>query len=115
MFQDIRLERLLDRSGEEDRRLELFGLILLGLLVSLDNGLLSAEDAVRLFFNADNALFVRKTLKDKTADEIMSRGAQLPDLFEALPTGEAHREFQRELGTMRVLCLRLLDSRQLVA
>jgi hypothetical protein len=30
-------------------------------------------------------------------DEIMSRGVQLPDLFEALSAEEAHREFQHEL------------------
>ena len=45
----------------------------------------------------------------------MSHGVQLPDLFEALPTKEAHREFQRELATMRSLCLKLLEGKQLVA
>ena len=37
-------------------------------------------------------------------DKVMSHGVQLPDLFEALPADEAHRQFQRELGTMRALC-----------
>ena len=37
-------------------------------------------------------------------DKVMSHGVQLPDLFEALPADEAHRQFQRELATMRALC-----------
>jgi hypothetical protein len=45
----------------------------------------------------------------------MSRGVQLPDLFDVLPTEEAHRELQRELVTMRSLCLKLLEDQQLVA
>lgn len=58
---------------------------------------------------------VRKHLRNKTADAVMSHGVQLPDLFEALPTAEAQREFQRELATMRSLCLKLLEQKQLVA
>jgi len=37
-------------------------------------------------------------------DKVMSHGVQLPDLFDALPADEAHRQFQRELATMRALC-----------
>ena len=70
---------------------------------------------LRVFFHTDNCLYVRKHLRDKIADAVMSHGVQLPDLFEVLPTAEAHREFQRELVTMRALCLRLLEQRQLVA
>ena len=44
----------------------------------------------------------------------MSHG-MTPDLFEALPTAEAQREFQRELTTMRALCLKLLEQKRLVA
>ena len=50
----------------------------------------------------------------KTADAVMSHGVQLP-VFEALSPVEAHREFQRELATMRALCLKLLEQKQLVA
>lgn len=92
----------------------LFALLHLGIIESLANGLMSAEDAPRLFYHADNCLFVRKRLRDKTADEIMSRGVQLPDLFEALPTNEAQREFQHELATMHALCLKLLEKKPLV-
>src|ERR1700722_4578080 len=88
-----------------------FSLICLGLLESLDNGLISATDAVEDFFHADNCLFVRK-LRNKVADEIMSRGVQLPDLYDALPLDEAQRQFKRELAAMRSLCLRLLEKQR---
>jgi hypothetical protein len=99
-------------SGQQ---LALFALLNLGIIESLANGLVSAIDAVRIFFHAANCLFVRNELRNKTADAIMSHGVQLPDLFDALPTAEAHREFQRELVTMRTLCLKLLEEKQLVA
>jgi hypothetical protein len=93
----------------------LFALLSLGIIDSLTNGLLSATDAVRLFFHAENCLFVRRELRDKLADQIMSHGVQLPDLFDVLPADETHREFQRELAAMRALCLKLLEKKQLVA
>lgn len=106
---------LLDAGGSQDRQLALFALVSLGILESLSNGLMSTTDAVRLFFNAENCLFVRKSLGEKMADEVMSHGVQLPDLLEALPTDEANREFHRELATMRSLCLKLLEERRLAA
>jgi hypothetical protein len=112
----MELQSLLAASAKPlDKQVGVFGLLVLGVIESLANGVLSALDAVRVFFNADNCLFVRKHLRKKTADEIMSRGVQLPDLFDALPPEEAHREFQRELATMRSLCLKLLEKKQLVA
>lgn len=116
MNSDIRLKSLLSetRSGP-DRQLTLFALVSLGVLESLANGLISAADAVRLFFNAENCLFVQKSLGEKMAEEVMSRGVQLPDLFEALPVETAHREFHRELATMRSLCLKLLEEERLAA
>ena len=45
----------------------------------------------------------------------MSHGVQLPDLFAVLPPEEAYREFQRELATIRSLCLKLLEAQRLVA
>ena len=85
------------------------------MLESLGNGLLSATDAIRVFFHAENCLFVRKQLRDKTANAIMSHGVQLPDLFEVLSLTEAHREFQRELAAMRALCLKLQAEKQFAA
>jgi hypothetical protein len=112
----LHLSTLLTDAGETSTHpLALFALLNLGVIESLANGLLSATDALRRFFNADNCLFVRKRLRDKTADKIMSHGVQLPDLFDILPAEEAHRQFQRELAAMRSLCLKLLEERRLVA
>ena len=116
MNNSIRLQTLLPEAGRTpDRQLALFALLNLGVLESLASGLLSAADALRLFFNAENCLYVRQHLREKTADEIMSHGVQLPDLFEVLPAVEAQREFQRELGMMRSLCLKVLEDKQLAA
>ena len=116
MHHNMSLQALLAASLESPgQRLALFALLTLGLLESLAHGLLSATDALQVFFHADNCLFVRKHLRDKTAEAVMSHGVQLPDLFEALPLAEAQREFQRELATMRALCLKLLEQKQLVA
>jgi len=97
------------------QKLSLFGLLNLGVIESLANGLLSAGDALQLFYHGDNCRFVRKELRDKIADRIMSHGVQLPDLFDILPVKDAHRAFQQELATMRALCLKLLEKRRLVA
>ncbi|MEO6726746.1 MAG: hypothetical protein ABIU20_11155 [Blastocatellia bacterium] len=116
MNSSIQLKNLLSETGRApDRQLDLFALISLGVLESLSNGLISATDAVRLFFNAENCLFVQKFMGGKIADEVMSHGVQLPDLFEALPTEEAHREFRHELATMHSLCLKLLEEERLAA
>lgn len=87
----------------------------LGLTESLANGMISPDGAIRLFYNAENCLHVRKCLRQKIAAEVMSRGTQLPDLFEALPADEALRKFHHELATIRSLCLRLLEKKQVVA
>jgi len=116
MNHSIQLETLLAEAGSlPAQRLALFALLNLGLVESLAGGSLSAADAVRLFFHAENCLFVRQHLRERVADEVMSRGVQLPDLFEALPAQEAQREFQQELATMRALCLTLLAEQRLAA
>jgi hypothetical protein len=90
-----------------------------GALLAFTEGLgrnpMSAIDATRLFFNAENCLYVRKKLRDKKADEIMGHGVQLQDLFEVLPGKEAQQEFQRELASIRSLCLQLMERHELVA
>jgi hypothetical protein len=102
-------------GGTPGQQLLLFALLSLGLIESLANGLVSATDALRIFFHAENCLFVRKQLREKMADEIMSHGVQLADLFDVLPAEEAQQEFQRELAVMRSLCLKLLEDKKLVA
>ena len=58
---------------------------------------------------------MRKELRDKTADKIMSQGVQLHDLYEALPASEAEQEFRCELASIRSLCLQLLEQHELVS
>lgn len=116
MNNPMRLGTLLsEAAGEPAGQLTLFALINLGIIESLTQGLIGASDAVPFFFHAENCRFVRNRFQEKLADQIMSHGVQLPDLFEALPAEEAHREFQRELATMRSLCLKLLAEKRLVA
>jgi len=116
MSNPIDLSELLpSANGRVRRRLGLFAHLTLGVTECLANGTLGSAEATRLFFNAPNCLYVRKKLRDKIADQIMSHGVQLQDLFEALPEQEAQKEFQRELETLRSLCLRILDQHQLVA
>jgi hypothetical protein len=45
----------------------------------------------------------------------MSRGVQLPDLFDALPAEQAQREFNRELAALRNLSLELLGQKRSAA
>jgi hypothetical protein len=116
MDQPFRLDGLLSALSKDPAgRLTFFALVNLGIVESLANGSISAAEAVSHFYFTDNCLFVRKALKDKTADRIMSHGVQLPDLFDALPIENAQREFLHELATMRALCLQLLERRRQVA
>jgi hypothetical protein len=116
MSEKIYLKKLFSESSRtSEENLELFALLNLGILESLNYGLMSASDALRTFFHAGNSLFVCQELRDRTSDEIMSRGVQLPDLFEVLPTEEAQREFQREMATLHSLCLRLLEQKMVAA
>lgn len=112
----IKLVKMLSEYGDDiDRQLGFFALLNLGLVELLASGTVSAADSTRLFFNADNCLYVRKKLRDKSADQIMSHGVQLQDLFDTLPSREAQQEFQKELSCIRSLCLQLLEQHQLVA
>ena len=99
---------LSESMGSLDRQRELFALLNLGIIQSLPSGALSVNDALERFYHADNCLFVRRQFRNRTADAIMGRGVQLPDLFGVLPAGDAQREFSRELEIMRTLCLKLL-------
>jgi hypothetical protein len=106
---------LLAESGQtRAEQVEIFALLTLGVLESLSHGLISAADALRTFFHAENCLYVRQQVRSRTADEIMSHGVQLSDLFDSPPPLVAQREFQHELAKMHALCLSLLE-RKLVA
>jgi hypothetical protein len=88
----------------------LFAVAALGIIDSLAAGSLTPTEATRAFFHAKNGRFVRSKLRDKRADEVMGRGVQLADLFDALPAEEAYREFQHELMAMKSLCHELLQA-----
>ncbi len=96
-------------SGGPTQQLEHFALLNLGLVQSLASGVLSPTEAIQRFYHADNCLYVRKHLRNREANAIMSHGVQLPDLFDALSAEEAQREFFHELETMRSLCLKILE------
>ena len=100
---------------QEDGGQALLPILVLGILQSLENGRISPSEAVAGFFNAENCHFVETRVKSKTAREIMARGIQLPDLFEALPKEEALQEFQSEISKMRSLCLELIGEQRVAA
>lgn len=102
---------VLSEAGSDPKdQLELFSLLNLGLVQSLASGVLSPTDAIQRFYHAANCLYVRKHLRNKEANAIMSHGVQLPDLFESLEVEEAQREFFHELEKIRRLCLKLLET-----
>jgi len=115
MINSINLKSLLSQAGNRGEQVTSFALLFLGIIQSLTGGLIGIGDALQLFFHADNCLFVRKILREKIADQVMSHGVQLPDLFDTLPAEEAQREFQRELAKMHSLCLRLLEGKRIAA
>jgi len=111
----IDLEALLSQAANPRQRIASFALLCLGTIESLVSGALRASDAIRLQFHADNCRFVREHLSHGAADEVMSRGVQLPDLFDALPAEEAQQEYQRELAAMHSLCLKLIEDQEVAA
>jgi hypothetical protein len=116
MQKPMNLQQVLNAAGADSaRQLELFAILTLGIMESLENGVLSPAEAITVFFNLENCRFVRDNLPAKAADEVMGRGVQLPDLLEALDAEEAPKEFQREIAAIRRLCLGLLEEHRLVA
>lgn len=115
MNDSINLHDLLSQSSSRRQQLAYFALLSLGIIESLTNGLIGVSGSQQMFFHAENCLFVHKHMRDRIADQIMSRGVQLPDLFEALPLDQAQREFQRELTAMHALCLSLLEEKRIAA
>ena len=98
------------RDPGAPHQLEFFALLNLGMVQSLASGILGATEAIQRFYHSDNCLYVRRQLRNREANAVMSRGVQLPDLFESLPAEEAQREFLHELEMMRSLCLKLLEK-----
>lgn len=110
----IELDVLLANLSDQQQRSS-FAFLCLGITESLAGGAMNATEALQQFFHADNCLFVHKRFQEKLADELMSRGVQLADLFEVLPVEQAQQEFQRELNTMHSLCLQMLNEQRVAA
>lgn len=115
MKQRVDMLALLSQARDERDRAGSFALLSLGVVEALAAGALTATSAVEAFFHADNCLYVRRQLRHTVADEIMGRGVQLPDIFDALPVEEAQREFQREIAALRALCLTMFDDPRVAA
>lgn len=111
----INLKEILIQSQNKEQQLMSFSLICLGVIESLASGTMNVSNAIELFFHADNCLFVKKVLKRKNADRLMSHGTQLHDLFDILPIEQAGQEFQKELAIMHKLCLELIGKEQKAA
>lgn len=103
---------LAEIGGGTAQQLRFFALLNLGIVQSLASGALGVNEAVTLFYHAENCLYVQKHLRNKHASAIMSHGVQLPDLFEALSNVEASREFFRELEAIRLQCMNLLSAKR---
>lgn len=101
---------LADTQGDVTLQLELFAYLNLGLVQSLNSGLVSPTEAIGRFYHVDNCLYVQKQYKSRDANAIMSHGVELLDLFDALPVEEAQKEFLYELEKMRGLCLKILEK-----
>src|SRR4051812_36684346 len=97
-------------TAGQQQPVALFAVTSLGILESLSAGSLTPTQAIQAFFHGNNLRFVKTKLGDDRAIEIMGRGVQLADLFDALPVEEAHREFQHELQSMKTLCNELLEA-----
>ena len=115
MKNSILLQNLLSQAGDRDQQVTSFALLCLGIIESLSGGMINVTEAIQLFFHAENCIFVRKNLKMKMADQIMSHGVQLPDLFDTLSVEEAHRAFQHELANMHSLCMKILEGKRIAA
>lgn len=110
------LESLLP-SGKDDmsRQAEVFALLALGVLDAFEGGALSPDSARKRFFNGANCPYTHRALNRPDVEEVMSRGAELPDLFDALSLDDATHEAQEEIAAMRAACLRILTAERLVA
>ncbi len=78
----------MDRSS-----LGMFVVLNLGVIELLRSGTLAAEEGAVRFYHSQNCVYVRRTLRNPLCDEIMSRGARLPDLIDSLTPARARRKY----------------------
>lgn len=101
------LDGILD-GLEKSQKLAVFGALNLAMVQSIDSKGTSLGDVIAGFYNAANCLYVKRSFRHKDADELMSRGVQLADLFDVLPRRQAEAELKREKEVMRGICYKLL-------
>src|SRR3954463_4355507 len=99
----------------QESPLALFAVTSLGVVESLVAGSMTPTEAIQAFFHGKNIQFVKTKLGNKRAVEIMGRGVQLADLFDAMPLEESHREYQHELQAIKALCNELLEAERAAA
>lgn len=99
---------------EKSQKLAVFAGLNLAMLASIDAKGKALSEITAGFYNATNCQYVKRSIKHKEADELMSRGVQLSDLFEVLPRRTAEAELKVEKNAMRAICYKLLaiDERQ---
>ncbi|HET6884225.1 MAG TPA: hypothetical protein VFI31_28995 [Pirellulales bacterium] len=96
------------------QKLAVFAGLNLAMLASVESKAATLSDVTAGFYHAANCLYVKRSMKNKDANELMSRGVQLADLFDALSQRRAEAELKRELHAMRAICYKMLaiDDRQ---
>lgn len=105
----FKLEKMLAQSGRSRKqKLAALATLNLGIIGALSSEAMELTEATVAFFNGENCLWVHRQLKCAAADEIMSRGVQLADLFDVLPPAKAKVEYFKELEAIRRLCVKLL-------
>jgi hypothetical protein len=102
-------------TAGQETPLALFAVTSLGVVESLVAGSMTPTQAIHAFFHGKNVQFVKSKLGNRRAIEIMGRGIQLADLFDAMPMEESPREYQHELQAMKTLCNELLEAERAAA
>lgn len=74
---------------ERAQKLTVFAALNLAMVQSIDRRGAALGDVTAGFYNAKNCLYVKRSLRQKDAEELMSRGVQLADLFDVLPRKQA--------------------------
>lgn len=109
----LHLEHILG-GLDKPQKLAVFAALNLAMVQSIHSKGSGLGEVTAGFYNSTNGLYVKRSLRNKDAEELMSRGVQLADLFEVLPRRQAEAELKRERNAMRIICYKLLaiDERQ---
>lgn len=111
----IKLDTLSLNVESKDEIFTIFAFLCLGIIDSLAMGMITPKEALKLFFHADNCLYIHNILENKTADEIMCAGVQLQDAVDILPPDKAQSELQIELSNLHSFCIKLIGAKPIAA